>query len=459
MMLNASGLTWIGPGAVLFSEVKSGIHMGIATADLARQHPRRVYLPSALNKMVHRSYLSPDRAWVLAVEMDGTGWLPCRSLPFDGSSAGKQVGPPGAGCTSAAWSPDGKWMFFSSGAGGAFHIWRQRFADGALQQITFGASEEEGIAMSRDGRSFYTSVSTGTSTVWIHDSSGERPLSDEGFSFAPQFSEAGDTVYYLVSPRAKSFWTETGDLWSADVKSGQRRRLPLPAGISSFTIDTNRQRVFFVKVNSHGKTCLCVSPLDGGSPPLQLAADVPHRTSDNVYRPGVVDEHAILFAALSGKVHRVEPDGTQSPDPVSGPVISVYDISPDRKWLAVMDSTSFAGVNHPAVLYPLHGRSESRIPLCVGCSVFWVAGGRYLHVQFSSRQWSKGGPDYLLPVPEGELLPRLFRNGHIVTEKQIANAPDVREVRQGATFRKPGTNTYAFTKRTMHRNIFRIPLE
>jgi len=48
-----------------------------------------------------------DHKWVLAVEMDNGGWLPCRPCPFDGSSAAElldrreplapNVGP---------WSPD-----------------------------------------------------------------------------------------------------------------------------------------------------------------------------------------------------------------------------------------------------------------------------------------------------------------------------------------------------------------
>ena len=59
-------------------------------------------------------------------------------MPMDGSSSGSQVGPPGADCTSGAWSPDGKWMYLTSKAGGLFHIWRQRFPDGQPEQLTSG---------------------------------------------------------------------------------------------------------------------------------------------------------------------------------------------------------------------------------------------------------------------------------------------------------------------------------
>src|SRR5271168_4766248 len=109
--------------------------------------------------MAHYSYLSPDRKWVLIVEMNGAGLFdPCRLVPFDGSSAGRLVGPPGT-CMGAGWSPDGRWMYFSVYVGGISHLWRQRFPDGAPEQITFGfATEEEGIAVAPDGRSLVTAL-------------------------------------------------------------------------------------------------------------------------------------------------------------------------------------------------------------------------------------------------------------------------------------------------------------
>src|SRR5512145_1423369 len=59
--------------------------------------------------MAHLSYPSPDRRWVLLMEMDEHhAWTPCRVVPVDGSGPGRRVGPPGAACTFGAWSPDGE---------------------------------------------------------------------------------------------------------------------------------------------------------------------------------------------------------------------------------------------------------------------------------------------------------------------------------------------------------------
>src|SRR6202171_106247 len=142
LLANSSGLVWTGPRQVLFSEIKMGLHMGIVAAEESRIGARDVYLPEAEPAMVHRSYLSPDGKWVLLAELDQDHLcLPCRLLPIDGSAPGRHVGPLGGGCTVAAWSHDGKWMYFTLYSGGVNHIWRQRFPDGQPEQFTSGPTE------------------------------------------------------------------------------------------------------------------------------------------------------------------------------------------------------------------------------------------------------------------------------------------------------------------------------
>src|SRR5580698_9832056 len=106
---------------------------------------------------------------------------------MDGASNGKRVCPTGP-CTAAAWSPDGKWMYFGAEVNGANHLWRQRFPDGAPEQITMGPGEEQGLAIAPDGKSVISSVGARKSSVWVHDSAGEHPLSPEGSATYPTFS-------------------------------------------------------------------------------------------------------------------------------------------------------------------------------------------------------------------------------------------------------------------------------
>ncbi len=85
LLSNASGLSWIDAHRFLFSEIKTGINMGIVTAAENRAGVRDIYLPPSQNGMAHLSHISPDQKWVLiSGEMDSHGFLPCRLVPFDG---------------------------------------------------------------------------------------------------------------------------------------------------------------------------------------------------------------------------------------------------------------------------------------------------------------------------------------------------------------------------------------
>ena len=105
------------------------------------------------------------------------------------------------------------------------HLWRQKFPDGAPEQITFGPLEEEGIALAPDGRSLVTSVGTRRSAIWIHDAAGERAISSEGYASAPRLSRDGTRVFYLF---VRDWWLSAGgwvpasaELRSVDLASGK----------------------------------------------------------------------------------------------------------------------------------------------------------------------------------------------------------------------------------------------
>ncbi len=221
---NASGLVWSGPGRILFLEMKKNPHMGIVTAQESRIDQRDVYLPARGGGMAHRSYLSPDGRSVLVVEMDPNfRWVPCRLVVADGSS-GRQIGPSGGGCTFAAWSADGRWMYFTSNAGGTNHIWRQRFPDGQPEQITSGPTEEEGIGMAPDGRSFVTAVAVQNVSAWLHDPNGERQILLEGNTVNVRFTADGKTLFYKVVQQASSSWNHSetpGELRRMDLETGR----------------------------------------------------------------------------------------------------------------------------------------------------------------------------------------------------------------------------------------------
>jgi len=69
LLANASGLTYLSKDRVLFAEVRGALHMGIESATEQRSDLRDVYFPPHELGMAHFAYASPDRQWILAVEM------------------------------------------------------------------------------------------------------------------------------------------------------------------------------------------------------------------------------------------------------------------------------------------------------------------------------------------------------------------------------------------------------
>ena len=269
LLPNSSSLTWIDGGKhLLFSEIKEGLHLAVVTTDEGRGNSRDVYVPADNRGMAHHSYLSPDGRWVLIVEMDGQGnIIPCRIVPFQGTNEVRVVGPPNGACRSGAWSPDGKWVYLTAKTDD-FHIWRQRFPDGQPEQLTFGPTSQEGIAMAADGKSLITSVGSEDDTVWIHDKDGDHQISSEGSASSPQFSSDGRQLYFLMSngeTRARSYGPKT---WPAEAwrefcrvtrwsntrshRTAKRLRLPWRTRAAVPTFGPRRS------VIAHR---LCVSPL------------------------------------------------------------------------------------------------------------------------------------------------------------------------------------------------------
>ncbi len=470
MLPNASGLTWMatpsGERRILFSEIKRGVHMAIVSAGESRAGARDVYDPPAESGMAHRSYLSPDRNWVLLAEMDISGWLPCRVVPFDGSSRGKQVGPPAAQCTHGAWSPDGKWMYFSANLGAGFHIWRQRFANGAgdsaAEQITFGPTEEEGIALEPGGRSLISSVGATQSSVWIHDPSGERQITSEGYGFLPSFSADGKKLYYLVRAGPSRTFV-AGQLCEAELHSSHVERLLPDFLVTHYNVSLDGKRVVFAAVDAAGKSRLWLAPLDGHSSPRQL-------TSLNTIQGFFGADGDVFFAAEDGEwrfIYRVKEDGTglQKTSPI--PVMFLYGVSPDGKWAAAWVGSSEAGISNAIMAFPTRGGKP--VLICNGCaaaggparglrppSAGWSPDSRFFYVYLASGEM-KPGKTLAFRLRSGEDLPPLPAAG-ISSEAEGSRLPGVEAIPMTGAFPGPNPSVYAFLRVTTQRNLYRIPL-
>ncbi len=453
MLPNASGLTWIDGQHLLFSEIKTGVHMALVTASESRADPRDVYVPPRDRGMAHRSYLSPDGKWVLLAEMDNDGWLPCKLVPFDGTTPGRRVGPSGAGCTSGAWSPDGKWIYLSSDAGGQFHIWRQHPAAGEPEQVTSGPTEEEGIAVTPDGKSLVTSVGLEESSVWIHDPRGERQVSSEGYAISPYLSPDGAKVYYLVRPRGPTGSFVSGELWVADASGGSLEHLLPEFAITGYDISPDGKRVVFAASDPQGDSHLRIAALDRRFPPRQI----PSSTKDD--SPFFVTAGSIFFRGAEGGanyVFRVNEDGSGRQKVSPNPIAELLAVSPDGEWYTTFAAAQ--GDTDPIATwaYPVDGHAPLKI--CTGyCPNLWDRSGKLFAV--TTGENTQGIAPYqtlILPLPPGSDLP--------ATSDLDMNSPSAHglppEAKVVDAVIGPGltSSAYVYTRRSVHRNLYSIPV-
>jgi DNA-binding winged helix-turn-helix (wHTH) protein/Tol biopolymer transport system component len=443
LLRNASGLTWAGPQHVLFSEIKSGVHMGIVAAQENRIGARDVYLPETDPAMAHRSYLSPDGNWVLVVEMDQDHiWLPCRVVPMDGSTKGRYVGPLGGGCTAAAWTPDGKWMYFTSDHGGVPHIWRQRFPDGRPEQVTSGPTEEEGIAMAPDGRSFVTAVAVQSNSLWVHDAKGERQISLEGIDYNPRFTPDGKKLCYTIVRKAPNefvWYRNPGELRVADLESGRSEPLVPGLPVLEYDISADGRLVVMSTTDGEGKSRLWVMPFDRSSPPVQIR-DIEGAS------PLFGEDNDIFFRHLDGTsmfVYRVHSDGTGLRKAFAAPVFLTNSISPDGRWLVAW--APIGGNGRPSIqVFPLNGGT----PIQMGQRVFvsWPMDGRSVLIS-----------TYLFPLKPGEVLPAIPAGG-LQSPDEVSRLPGARLIEADGVVFGQSADVYAFYKGIVQRNLYRISI-
>lgn len=448
---NASGLTWIGAGELMFAEIKTGIRMAIVRASEGRDDSRDLYLPPHESGMAHRAQVSPDGQSVLVVEMDERGvWLPCRLLPSAGG-ASRTVGPPEARCTNVAWTPDGRWMYFSADAGDGFHLWRQRFPDGAPEQVTSGPTEEEGIAIAADGKSLVTSVGLTQRSVWLQDGSNERQISLEGYAFGPLLSADGRKVCFRRT-RAPATGQSPSELWVADVASGQTQRL-LPDRLVTGHDLSRDDRVVAAVVEPDGKSRLWLAWLDGREPPRRI----PHADGDN---PRFGRDGEIVFRGFEGNAGvlsriREDGEGRATIAPLSGSVFG--SVSPDGEWI----SSVGRGSGSETSLYSTRrDMAQPFFPSSQSARLRWSPDGKwaYMSIQYGQAAGFGVGRTYLLPLAPGTVLPKIPPGG-FRTEADVAAVPGVRVLPHGDVALGSSPSVYVYSRVTTTRNLYRIPLE
>jgi hypothetical protein len=342
-------------------------------------------------------------------------------------------------------------MYLTSNAGGAFHLWRQRFPDGSPEQLTSGPTEEEGIAVAPDGRSLVTAVGTTQSSVWVHGDAGDRQVSLEGQASNPRFTPDGKRLCYRIRTGTAS------ELWVADLETNHAEPLlpgfPIAYGVNTgarshpgFDISPDGQRVAFFSHGRDGSDGLWVASLDRRSSPRQVLAV---QGENAVFGSG----GEIFFRKLEGSsafLYSVREDGTGLHKAAAEPILGVFGSDPSRKWLLLGESAV------GEVLFPVDGGVP--VPLRMGPPewIGWSGDGKSLFICRGHRATLKG---YVVPLPPGRILPPgLVTADGVIPEPELSKLSGARPIPAVELVPGASAGLYAYTRETVQRNLYRIPL-
>ena len=98
------------------------------------------------------------------------------------------------------YSPDGRWLLFTSNRSGNLDVWRRDRTTGEIQRLTDHEAEDWDPALSPDGRQLlFSSNRTGRYQIWIAESDGSSPRRVTDFENAqnPTMSADGAWISFV----------------------------------------------------------------------------------------------------------------------------------------------------------------------------------------------------------------------------------------------------------------------
>jgi hypothetical protein len=107
------------------------------------------------------------------------------------------------------------------------------------------------------------------------------------------------------------------------------------------------------------------------------------------------------------------------------------------------------------VAYPTQGGPPLRICRIL-CSVSWTGDGKFIYVYLlGTSQGNAAGKTFIIPLQPGNPFPQLPTTG-VGSEGDLTALPGVKTA-EGVVSPGPDVSHYAFTKQSVHRNLYRIP--
>ena len=189
-----------------------------------------------------------------------------RELSLDGGDAPRSLTRGNSTDRQPAYSPDGKWVAFSSNRGGNLDVWSVSREDGTVRRLTDDPADDWDVSYSPDGRRLlWGSNRTGPYEIWAAnpDGSAPRQLSHDGaFAQNPQETADGRWIIYVSTNLAHP------GLWRMAADGSDPVRLVAGGAIQLPEVSPDGQYVLYV--DGLSSKILVVRLRDGAPAPFEI---------------------------------------------------------------------------------------------------------------------------------------------------------------------------------------------
>lgn len=204
----------------------------------------------------------------------------------------------------------------------------------------------------------------------------------------------------------------------------------------------------FFSPDRNGKLRLWLTPLDRSSPPRQI-------TGVEGEQPLFGPSGEIFFRKIEGPsahLYSVREDGSELRRVAELKVVDLLSASPDRKWLLLGVLPGTQG----ELIFPADGSTPVMTHVRPPDWLRWTGDGKNL---FVSNAFESSAKTYVFSLSPGQVLPAsLTLAKNYLLEGELEKLPGVRIIPMGKVVPGPTADVYAFTRETVQRNLYRIPV-
>jgi hypothetical protein len=217
--------------------------------------------------------------------------------------------------------------------------------------------------------------------------------------------------------------------------------------VIGYDVSRDHKRIAFAALDSRGASHIWLAELDDRTPPRQISSldtDSPRFGGSEIFCRGTDGSSKFLYRiGQRGELRRV----------VERPVLYFMSASPDGAWLVARVAAADDG-SQTNLAFPTAGGSP--VAVCDFCDVDWTPGAAASLVLRLSGD-DQAEHTFVIALDDHRMLPRLPPGG-IHTQEDVRRLR-VSQTSDGFVYPGGGETQHAFTRVTIHRNIYRVPIE